>query len=185
MALLSVFRGGWEELRALILASFVAVFFPISFKGAAARTGISPSDSKELWLLWEVDASASSSDFSASSASLLELVLFELSPDWCSSSSGVLSSVPAALSSSVPSPSWDADLLYSWSLHWILLVILVQLFGNGCWTLSGSRTLLGWSHEVESWSRIWLVRMWMNVKPLSQWVKLLHWGWLCQSQPCH
>ena len=68
-------------------------------------------------------------------------------------------------------------------LHcWILLVILVQLFGNGCWMLSGSGTLLGWSCEVEYWSRIWLARMWMNVKLPSWQVKLLRWG---QSWPHH
>ena len=103
-------------LGALILASSVAVSFLVSFDGVAARTGISPSDSKELWLLWEVDPLASPSDFSASLASLLELVLLVLSPAWCSSSSGASSSEPAALSSSIPSPSWDVDLLYSWPL---------------------------------------------------------------------
>ena len=67
--------------------------------------------------------------------------------------------------------------------HWILLVILVQLHGNWCWMLSGSGTLPGWSCKVECWSRIWLVRTLMNVELLSWWVKLLCWGWLCQSQP--
>ena len=51
--------------------------------------------------------------------------------------------------------------------HWILLVILMQLHGNWCWTLSGSGTLPGRSCEVDTWSRIWPVRTLMNVEPLS------------------
>ena len=116
MTLLSASGGGFEEIGTLILASFVAVSFPVSLSGVAAWTGISPSDSQELWLLWEVDPSTLPSDFSASLTSLLELVLSELSLAWCSSSPGTSSSESAVLSSSVPSPSWDVDLLNSWPL---------------------------------------------------------------------
>ena len=159
--------GGLEELGALVLASIVAVFFPVSFDSMAAQTGISPSDSKELWLPWEIDPSASLPDFSASLTLLLEHALSELSLAWCSSSPGASSSEPAMLSSSVPSPSWDVDLLSSWPLppdpagdsgtaawEWVL---------DADW----ERDLTRLVREVKSWSGIWLVRTLMNVELLS------------------
>ena len=51
MTLLSVSAGGLEELGAPVLAFSAAVSFPVSLGGMAAWTGISPSDSEELWLL--------------------------------------------------------------------------------------------------------------------------------------
>ena len=114
MTLLSASGGGWEELGALVLAPFVTVSFPVYFDGAATWTGISPSDSEELWLPWEVDPSTLLPDLSASSTSLLEFAMSEPSLAWCSSSPGALSPELATCSSSVPLPSWDVDLLSSW-----------------------------------------------------------------------
>ena len=165
------------------MASFGAVSFPVSFDGMAARTGISPSDSEELWLLWEVDPSAS--------------LISQLPRHrcwslycWNSHQLGVhLQELHHQSQLCFCHRSHRHHGMWTSCIHslccWILLVILAQLLGNRCWMLGGRRTLLGWSHEVESWSRIWLARMWVNVKPLSLWVKLLHWGWLCQRQHHH
>ena len=80
----------------------MASFVDVSFSGMAAQTGISSSDSEELWLLWEVDPSASPPHFLASSSSLEEFAVLEPSPSWCLSSS------------MVPLPSGDVDLLSLW-----------------------------------------------------------------------
>ena len=112
---LAVSIQGWlGGARSTCLGFFVAVSFPVSLDGMAAWTGISPLDSQELWLPWEVDLSASPPGLLASLTSLLELALSELSLAWCSSSQGASSSEPAVLSSLVPSPSWDVDLLSPW-----------------------------------------------------------------------